>query len=512
MRRKRRKGSSNTISQNKPMNKQKKLGQVYTPHWIVCEILDLVEYNNPDILNKYIMEPACGEGAFLLEITRRYTSISKSLGKSCAEIVQNLEEYIYGVEIDRQAYNKCIANLNAYVKVELGVESVKWKIFNSDMLHIFRQFHTRFDYVVGNPPYIRIHNMSIDRRNFIKHNFMFNQGTFDIYLSFYELSLRMINKNGQVGFITPNSFLHNSSYLQFREYLAKNKLISTLIDFKANKMFPGFSSYTAIAILQNGNSKDVFDYGEFQNGKIVKLNEIKYNNLNNKHWSFTDKENEQFLKNLNKSTDIFVKDLFDVQYGLATLRDRIFIGKCKPHPVNQHLAIFNNELIERSVLQDVIKASTFKGNFSGIEKIIYPYEFSDGKYRVISETKMQIEYPHCYAYLLQHKSDLLSRDIDKGTKWYEFGRSQGIQKIHQEKIILGTLMSSAVRFHKVSKQVMMYSGIFITRKNPDVDWKILEDILCSKEFLRFIHIKGKDFSGGYKSISTNQIKEFRVKI
>ncbi len=52
------------------MSKHKTLGQVYTPKWIVDEILDLVGYNNSVILDKTILEPACGDGAFLIEIVK----------------------------------------------------------------------------------------------------------------------------------------------------------------------------------------------------------------------------------------------------------------------------------------------------------------------------------------------------------------------------------------------------------------------------------------------------------
>ena len=58
------------------MKKIKTLGQVFTPNWIVNEILDLVGYNNETILDKYILEPSSGDGVFLLEIVTRYVDIN----------------------------------------------------------------------------------------------------------------------------------------------------------------------------------------------------------------------------------------------------------------------------------------------------------------------------------------------------------------------------------------------------------------------------------------------------
>ena len=52
--------------------------------------------------------------------------------------------------------------------------------------------------------------------------------------------------------------------------------------------------------------------------------------------------------------------------------------------------------------------------------------------------------------------------------------------------------------------------IFIVKNNSYSDWKIIEEVLQSDDFYKYIQITGKDFSGGYKSITTKQIKEYRI--
>jgi len=44
-----------------------KLGQIFTPNYIVIKILDDVVFNNDNILQKKILEPSCGDGRFLTE-------------------------------------------------------------------------------------------------------------------------------------------------------------------------------------------------------------------------------------------------------------------------------------------------------------------------------------------------------------------------------------------------------------------------------------------------------------
>ena len=45
--------------------------QVFTPHEIVCFMLDKIGYCGANIINSTIFEPSFGEGAFLIEIVSR---------------------------------------------------------------------------------------------------------------------------------------------------------------------------------------------------------------------------------------------------------------------------------------------------------------------------------------------------------------------------------------------------------------------------------------------------------
>lgn len=95
--------------------------------------------------------------------------------------------------------------------------------------------------------------------------------------------------------------------------------------------------------------------------------------------------------------------------------------------------------------------------------------------------------------------------MEKNSLWYAYGRSQGIQTIHTNKIVINPLIKDKIDYYNVSEDVLVYSGLFIVNKT---DLKI-DDILKSQSFLKYILLTGKDFSGGYKSITPKQIKSFR---
>jgi len=330
----------------------------------------------------------------------------------------------------------------------------------------------------------------------------------DIYVSFFELGFKLLNKNGKLGYITPNSYLHNSSYKKFRKYLKDNKMIKSITDFKSNKVFKNFSIYTAITIINFYEKDKSFSYKELKKNKIQKVNEIDYNDLNDNDWYLSNKENISFLKKLYSSTDKKVSNFFNVQYGFATLRDKIYIGKITEEKNN--LVLFNNYLIEKEILHKIVKGSTYKGNEKEIKYIIFPYKKELSRYIPIPEEELKNRYPRAYKYLLDNKEELLKRDIGKNSIWYEFGRSQGIQTSHNDKIVLSTLVNHEIHFHKVDKNIFVYSGIFITKKKKETNWDIITNILKSDDFYKYIQITGKDFSGGYKSITSNQIKNYPI--
>jgi len=490
--------------------KYKKLGQVYTPKWVVTEILDLVGYKGNKVITKRIIDPACGDGAFLTTIVNKIIDKAISERKTISEIKQILERNVYGIEIDKTEYFKCIKNLNKIVKDRLCLDlEISWNIYNENSLFKYKDYAGIFDFVVGNPPYIRIHNLDNTTRKILKEEFSFARGTTDIYLSFFELGFKLLNNRGILGYITPNSYLHNSSYVNFRRYLKDNKAIKTLINFKANKIFKNFSTYTAITIIDFFEKRNSFTYKELINGKIQKINEIKFEDMNDKDWSFSNKEDMKFIRRIYSNNNKKVSDFFNVQYGFATLRDKIFIGNVAEE--KRDLILFNNHWIEKKILYKIIKGSTYKGNPSQIKYIIFPYKKVNNRFIPIPEKELKKDYPNAYNYLLENKKELLKRNIKGKICWYEFGRRQGIQNCYNEKIIISTLIKNDVKFYFLDKDIFVYSGIFITKKEEKYSWKIIESILSSEEFKRYIKITGKDFSGGYKSITSKQIKNYPVK-
>lgn len=160
----------------------KRHGRVYTPDYLVKTILDFGGYNGNILLKKHVIDNSCGDGAFLKEIVHRYCSTFLSEKKDISELKLDLETYIHGIELDLQEKDTCISNLNQIAE-KYGIQYVNWDILNADTLTI-DNYNGRMDFVFGNPPYVRVHNLA-DSYNSVKKFRFAEGGMTDLYIVFF---------------------------------------------------------------------------------------------------------------------------------------------------------------------------------------------------------------------------------------------------------------------------------------------------------------------------------------
>lgn len=377
-------------------------GQVFTPEGIVIMILDEIGYKTEKTLDKTIMEPSFGDGAFLIQIVERIITQLRKDGKSNDAIVQTIKRNVYGIEKDATLYKATINRLNDFL-LSCGIDVIDWtnNLFNGDTLELFSSFKGKFDYIVGNPPYVRIHNINDNTRAIID-TFEFSNGTTDMYIIFYEISLKMLNSKGKLGFITPNSFMKNTSQKNFRNYLIKKQYITKIFDFKTSKIFKNADVYTCICIMdkdENRINKSI-EYREYSMDTILQKNifpfEYFQNELKNKAWNLSSEEDILFLQEI-KSRPIKIGDIAIVQNGISTNRDKVYIAKAwkdkeetipymGKHTDKETIVYFNGYQIESTILHRCIKASKYNGTILN-NYILFPYK-SNNTIKIFVDNKI----------------------------------------------------------------------------------------------------------------------------
>ena len=99
--------------------------QIFTPAHIVDLILDTIGYTESNVIEKTIMEPSFGDGAFLCNIIERIIVYSKIQGFDADCIKTLILSNVYGIEKDAQLYEATINNLNNICK-SYEIDSVDW--------------------------------------------------------------------------------------------------------------------------------------------------------------------------------------------------------------------------------------------------------------------------------------------------------------------------------------------------------------------------------------------------
>lgn len=86
----------------------RKFGEVFTPEWVVRDMLDMLEQESPGCFapDKTFLEPTCGEGAFVVEILRRKFERCRTRKDFTVAL-----ESVYGFEIQGENVRACIRNV-----------------------------------------------------------------------------------------------------------------------------------------------------------------------------------------------------------------------------------------------------------------------------------------------------------------------------------------------------------------------------------------------------------------
>lgn len=460
--------------------------QIFTPPYIVNLMLDKIGYINDNIRNKTIFEPSFGDGAFLVSIVDRILKYACKNNMNNDDIYKMLDN-VYGVEIDQKYFDITIQKLNKKL-LEHGL-GYDWK--NLVCMNTLKYKPTiQFDFVVGNPPYVKIQDLSNRTKKYIAENFQYGSGNTDLYVVFFEKCMSLLNNNGILSFITPNSYFKNSSQANFRGCIGK--YVDEIIDYGDVIIFDNIATYTAITTI-NMQEQTCRKYVRMS-AMDKKDFESPLYNLGNAPWQFSSLNDAEFIENI-KSRPNKLGNLCTIQHGLATNADHVYVIK-------------DVSKFERGILRPIVKASTLKGYH-----VIFPYTWNKKteRYDIIPEDIMKTKYPKTYNYLLGYKNLLDTRDMDRTKgEWYQYARSQGLHNSRKKKIVFKHILSGQDKecsYVEVGPNTLTYSGIYIIPYNEE-DCEKIKEILSSPEFCRYLLIVGKNMSGGYKSVNTKMLADF----
>jgi len=403
--------------------KQKQLGAFYTSNTIIKYMVDNILDKIKITKETRILEPSCGDGAFLLYIRDYLLNLNFSLNE--------IEDMLYGVDIDKETIEKCIDNIGFSKNIICG---------NT----LFMDFDIEFDVVIGNPPYVRHEKIKDLKPLLQKSSYKSYNGTADLYIYFFEQGYRLLKDNGILSYITSNKYTRAKYGKEFREFVLANTKILEYIDFNGVKVFESATVDTSILSYQKSKEKESsFLYcsidEKYKKGtpleKFVTQKGFEYpqSDLSVESFSFSSPKELAIKKKIEK-IGIPLKDWdININYGIKTGFNEAFIidGKTK------------DELIAK----DSKSAKIIKPILRGKDIKKYSYEF-DNKWLINSHNNPPIdieEYPAIKEHLDKYY-DKLAKRSDKGETPYNLRSCAYWKDFEKEKIIYPCIMSKESSF------------------------------------------------------------------
>lgn len=238
-----------------PANIRKQLGSHYTQFkdaWKLSEsILDRVQHPITRVL-----EPSCGGGAFACAV---YHGL-KERGYDGLDIINNI---LVCVDIDDDAAALTVKILKALEPLSTP------QVIVGDTLLIANTLG-KFDIVIGNPPYVRTHNIDEGKKTLYRGRYPCFSGLADLSTAFVEMGFDLLNDKGYLGYIITNKFARSLA-----GKLIRDKIANHLVEFdergKTDKFKAGVEvvdlvlhrgDVSAIPLLVNGEVKSRHLIGE----------------------------------------------------------------------------------------------------------------------------------------------------------------------------------------------------------------------------------------------------------
>ena len=177
-----------------------KLGQVFTPQFIVADMLQLRKNFGKTL------EPSSGNGVFVKNIP-----------------------YCIGIELDKKHCNNHSLNIDFFDYPNTN----------------------KFDTIIGNPPYVRYQDILPSTKQKL-NTALFDKRT-NLYLFFIEKCITHLNNKGELIFITPRDFLKATSSIKLNNFIYYNGTITDIIDLGDQKVFGEFTPNCIIWRFEKGN-------------------------------------------------------------------------------------------------------------------------------------------------------------------------------------------------------------------------------------------------------------------
>ncbi|AWH78459.1 Eco57I restriction-modification methylase domain-containing protein [Clostridioides difficile] len=507
---------------------KKASGIYYTPKIIVDYIVKKTLKNHDIIKNPYprILDISCGCGNFLLEVYDILYDLFEEniyeLKKKYDEnywIVDNIHRHIlnyciYGADIDEKAISILKDSLtNKKVVNDLDESDIKINLFCCDSLK--KKWRYKFDYIVGNPPYIGHKKLEKKYKKFLleKYSEVYKDKA-DLYFCFYKKIIDILKQGGIGSVITPRYFLESLSGKDLREYIKSNVNVQEIVDFLGANIFKNIGVSSCILTFDKKKTKETYiDVFKIKNEDIcinkfetleelLKSSKFEHFNINQRllsdEWILVNKDDETFYNKIQEKCKYSLEDIAISFQGIITGCDKAFILSKDDVKLN---------LVDDKFLKCWIKSKNI--NKYIVDKSEYRLIYSNDIDNENTNKRILDEIIGVYKTKLENR-----RECKSGIrKWYEL--QWGREKLFFErKKIMYPYKSNenrfAIDYDNNFSSADVYS-FFIKEEYLDkFSYEYLVGILNSSVYDKYFKITAKKMSKNIYDYYPNKVMKIRI--
>jgi adenine-specific DNA-methyltransferase len=219
---------------------KKELGQYFTPNE-AAQIISSWAIRRPD---ERILEPSFGACDFLEAATNRLGVLGSP----------DPTKYLYGCDIDEDVFTD-------YLEPKLGIKRTNPHFLHRDFLVVkpIDFGSDLFDVVIGNPPYISYHNMTLQIRQvteqLVRRNRFILKPKASLWAYFLLHAISFLKEGGRMAWILPSSFLFAEYAGNIKTHIA-NSFERVFIVQLGQRLFlsEGTEEISAILLAENKRS------------------------------------------------------------------------------------------------------------------------------------------------------------------------------------------------------------------------------------------------------------------
>ncbi|MBU0568444.1 N-6 DNA methylase [bacterium] len=191
-----------------------------------------------------------------------------------------------------------------------------------------------FDAVIGNPPYVRVHRLSVQDKSYFWSHYDTFVAKSDIYGCFVQKGVCLLRAGGRLSFITPNTWTSLESFTCLREFVLRKTVIEQMVR-TPKKVFRNVTVRTFIFVLRrittssiDSGSKAIIremtEEGRTRDVGWVSQRDMEVSHLHNLLLHSEKTAPALFTKCMQGG--VTVGSAFELRYGFKTADDKRFLA------------------------------------------------------------------------------------------------------------------------------------------------------------------------------------------